>query len=81
VITAYGASKNSLSGGTIAGIVIGAAVFAMAVTALLLFLFYRRRENLPPALRAQIERCKFFFLFFTLVNDLLIFDDACMHAC
>ncbi|KAG0602455.1 hypothetical protein M758_10G015700 [Ceratodon purpureus] len=49
-------SKGGLAKGAIAGIVIGAAVFTMAVTALLLFLFYRRRQNLPPALRAQIER-------------------------
>lgn len=52
------ASKGGLSGGAIAGIVIGAAVLTMLVTGLILYIFYRRRK-LPPALVAQIERCKF----------------------
>jgi len=53
-------SKNGLSGGAIAGIAIGAAAIMTLVTGLLLFLFYQRRK-LPPALIAQIERCKLFF--------------------
>jgi serine/threonine protein kinase len=55
-VSAYDTASKGLSKGAIAGIVIGAAVFAMAVTGLILFLFYRRREKLPPAMRAQIER-------------------------
>ena len=66
--TAYETSKGGLTGGAIAGIVIGGAVLTMAVTALVLFLFYRRRQNLPPALRAQIERCKIFFTLFILLS-------------
>jgi serine/threonine protein kinase/Leucine-rich repeat (LRR) protein len=55
-VSAYeSASKKGLSGGAIAGIVIGAAAVTMLVTGLVLYMFYRRRK-LPPALIAQIER-------------------------
>jgi len=57
-VAEYENTSKGLSKGAIAGIVIGAAAFTMLVTGLILFLFYRRRK-LPPALLAQIERCKF----------------------
>lgn len=41
-----------------AGIVVGVAVFAMAVTGLVLFVFYWRRRP-SAAVRAQIKRCKY----------------------
>jgi len=68
-------SKKGLSGGAIAGIAVGAAAVMTLVTGLILFFFYRRRK-LPPALLAQIERCKFFSLFVFLFS---IFVVGCRH--
>ncbi|KAG0622269.1 hypothetical protein M758_3G085700 [Ceratodon purpureus] len=46
---------HGLSKGAMAGIVVGVAVFAMAVTGLVLFVFYWRRRP-SAAVRAQIKR-------------------------
>lgn len=55
-----GGGKSGLSGGAIAGIVLGVAAFAILFMGLVGLLLFRRLRT-PAAIRAQMARCKLSF--------------------